>query len=110
MVSSSGAISNEEFLLRCIEHGDFKINFAAVAKDLGYASATVAANRMRTLRAKLQEKRQAKEAEGGTQAKKEKENGEANEKPKAKRGRKRKADDNFLKVENVDEKRAKSGD
>ncbi|KAK6333335.1 hypothetical protein TWF718_011150 [Orbilia javanica] len=95
MVSTSNSVSDEEFLLRCIEHvnGDLKINFENVAKDIGYASAAVAANRMRNLRKKLQEKREAK-SEGKsnttTQVKKKK---ETDEKPKAKRGKKRKIEE-----------------
>ncbi|KAK6512226.1 hypothetical protein TWF481_001117 [Arthrobotrys musiformis] len=76
----------------------FKINFAEVAKDLGYASATVAANRMRNLRKRLQEKREAKESKGDTQAKPKAK--ETDEKPKAKRGKKRKVEDSKQKPDN----------
>ncbi|KAK6349015.1 hypothetical protein TWF730_009775 [Orbilia blumenaviensis] len=105
MVSGAGAVSDAEFLLSCIEHGDFKINFAEVAKDLGYASATAAANRMRNLRKKLQEKREAKEANEGKGGKGGKSGGqvtktkEGNETPKPKRGKKRKIDGESLKSE-----------
>ncbi|RVD86454.1 uncharacterized protein DFL_004728 [Arthrobotrys flagrans] len=112
MVANSSSVSDEEFLLRCIEHvnGGLKINFAEVAKDLGYASPAVAQNRMRNLRKKLHEKREAKgEAKDGTgpEVKKAK---ETNEKPKAKRGKKRKIEDTASKTENEEERGIENGE
>ncbi|KAF3909777.1 hypothetical protein AA313_de0210453 [Arthrobotrys entomopaga] len=58
MVGVSSAVTDEEFLLCCIEHAkNVKIDFAAVAKDLGYASDKVAGNRMRAIKKKIEAKK-----------------------------------------------------
>ncbi|KAF3092354.1 hypothetical protein TWF569_004920 [Orbilia oligospora] len=108
MVSNSNSVSDQEFLLRCIEHvhGDLKINFDKVAKDLGYASAAVAANRMRSLRKKLQEKRDEKGAKADDTSSRVKKVKETDENPKAKRGKKRKIEEITSKYENEEDKNA----
>ncbi|KAK6508325.1 hypothetical protein TWF506_010420 [Arthrobotrys conoides] len=105
MVANSSSVSDGEFLLRCIEHvhGDLKINFDKVAKDLGYAPAAVAANRMRNLRKKLLEKGDGKEVKDDTSNAQVKKGKETNEKPKAKRGKKRKIEETASKSQDEGE-------
>ncbi|KAF3166957.1 hypothetical protein TWF225_000640 [Orbilia oligospora] len=112
MVSNSNSVSDQEFLLRCIEHvhGDLKINFDKVAKDLGYASAAVAANRMRNLRKKLQEKRDEKGTKVDDTSSQVKKVKETDEKPKAKCGKKRKIEEITSKYENEEDKKAEDGE
>ncbi|KAF3907967.1 hypothetical protein ABW21_db0208344 [Orbilia brochopaga] len=58
------SVDNETFLLCCLEHvQDLKIDMAAVAKDLGYASATAAGNRLRNMRKKLESDKGGKQTE-----------------------------------------------
>ncbi|KAJ6261297.1 hypothetical protein Dda_3966 [Drechslerella dactyloides] len=88
-----GAVDNETFLLCCLQHTtDPKIDLAAVAKDLGYASATVVGNRLRSLRKKLQSEKDEKQKE--PEVSKEKKDTETKPKPaassKPKRSAKRK--------------------
>ncbi|KAK6354861.1 hypothetical protein TWF696_003992 [Orbilia brochopaga] len=63
-ISRGSGADNETFLLCCLEHvQDLKIDFAAVAKDLGYSSATAAGNRLRNMRRKIQSDKGEKQKE-----------------------------------------------
>ncbi|KAK6538920.1 hypothetical protein TWF694_010474 [Orbilia ellipsospora] len=97
MVGVSISVSDKEFLLCCIEHAkDIKIDYSAVAKDLGYSSNVAAANRMRAIKKKIEAKKSSSKPNEGAGAEEDQAADKTPEKvgkPEPKRrGRKRKSE------------------